>query len=59
LLVCSADFDMDEGFGPDIKLARPQTIVQAARPSPPTSLQFPTSFPGAGRRAKTPKNRSL
>lgn len=30
LLVCSADFDMAEGFGPDIKLARTQTIMQGA-----------------------------
>jgi hypothetical protein len=31
LLVCSADFDLAEGFGPDIKLARTQTIMQGAR----------------------------
>ena len=30
LLVCSADFDMAEGFGPDIKLTRTQTIMQGA-----------------------------
>jgi len=30
LLVCSADFDMAEGFGRDIKLARTQTIMQGA-----------------------------
>lgn len=30
LLVCTADFDMAEGFGPDIKLARTQTIMQGA-----------------------------
>ena len=30
LLVCSADFPMAEGFGPDIKLARTQTIMQGA-----------------------------
>jgi len=30
LLVCSADFEMAEGFGPDIKLARTQTIMQGA-----------------------------
>jgi hypothetical protein len=30
LLVCSADFHMAEGFGPDIKLTRTQTIMQGA-----------------------------
>ena len=30
LLVCSADFTMAEGFGPDIKLTRTQTIMQGA-----------------------------
>ncbi|WP_315834683.1 L-2-amino-thiazoline-4-carboxylic acid hydrolase [Bradyrhizobium prioriisuperbiae] len=30
LLVCSADFDTAEGFDPDIKLARTQTIMQGA-----------------------------
>jgi L-2-amino-thiazoline-4-carboxylic acid hydrolase len=30
LLVCSADFPTAEGFGPDIKLARTQTIMQGA-----------------------------
>jgi hypothetical protein len=30
LLVCSADFDMAEGFGSDIKFARTQTIMQGA-----------------------------
>jgi hypothetical protein len=30
LLVCSADFWMTEGFGPDIKLTRTQTIMQGA-----------------------------
>jgi len=30
LLVCSADFAMAEGFGPDIKLTRTQTIMQGA-----------------------------
>ncbi len=30
LLVCSADFDTAEGFGPDIKLSRTQTIMQGA-----------------------------
>jgi hypothetical protein len=30
LLVCSADFTTAEGFGPDIKLARTQTIMQGA-----------------------------
>jgi hypothetical protein len=30
LLVCSADFPMAEGFGPDIKLTRTQTIMQGA-----------------------------
>lgn len=30
LLVCSADFPMAEGFGPDIKLTRKQTIMQGA-----------------------------
>ena len=30
LLVCSGDFDMAEGFGPDIKFARTQTIMQGA-----------------------------
>jgi L-2-amino-thiazoline-4-carboxylic acid hydrolase len=30
LLVCSADFAMAEGFGPDIALTRTQTIMQGA-----------------------------
>jgi L-2-amino-thiazoline-4-carboxylic acid hydrolase len=30
LLICSADYDMAEGFGPDIKLTRTQTIMQGA-----------------------------
>jgi L-2-amino-thiazoline-4-carboxylic acid hydrolase len=30
LLVCSLDFDMAEGFEPDIKLTRTQTIMQGA-----------------------------
>ena len=30
LLVCSADLPMAEGFGPDIKLTRTQTIMQGA-----------------------------
>jgi L-2-amino-thiazoline-4-carboxylic acid hydrolase-like protein len=30
LLVCSADFRMAEGFGPDIGLTRTQTIMQGA-----------------------------
>jgi hypothetical protein len=30
LLVCSADFDTAEGFGPDIRLTRTQTIMQGA-----------------------------
>ena len=30
LLVCSADFDTAQGFGPDIKLTRTQTIMQGA-----------------------------
>jgi L-2-amino-thiazoline-4-carboxylic acid hydrolase len=30
LLVCSADFSMAEGFGPDVKLTRTQTIMQGA-----------------------------
>jgi hypothetical protein len=30
LLVCSADFTMTEGFAPDIKLTRTQTIMQGA-----------------------------
>ncbi len=30
LLVCSADFTMAEGFGPDIELTRTQTIMQGA-----------------------------
>jgi hypothetical protein len=30
LLVCSADFTMTEGFDPDIKLTRTQTIMQGA-----------------------------
>jgi hypothetical protein len=30
LLVCSADFPMAEGYGPDIKLTRTQTIMQGA-----------------------------
>jgi L-2-amino-thiazoline-4-carboxylic acid hydrolase len=31
LLVCSADFTTAEGFGPDVKLTRTQTIMQGAR----------------------------
>jgi len=30
LLVCSADFPMAEGFGPNVKLTRTQTIMQGA-----------------------------
>ena len=30
LLVCSLDFPMAEGFGPDVKLTRTQTIMQGA-----------------------------
>jgi hypothetical protein len=30
LLVCSADFPIAEGLGPDVKLARTQTIMQGA-----------------------------
>jgi hypothetical protein len=30
LLVCSADFQMAEGFGPDVQLTRTQTIMQGA-----------------------------
>jgi hypothetical protein len=30
LLVCSADFSFTEGFGPDVKLTRTQTIMQGA-----------------------------
>lgn len=30
LLTCSADFPMAEGFGPDVKLTRTQTIMQGA-----------------------------
>jgi hypothetical protein len=30
LLVCGADFTVAEGFGPDIKLTRTQTIMQGA-----------------------------
>ncbi len=30
LLVCSSDFPMAEGFGPDIKLTRTQTIMEGA-----------------------------
>jgi L-2-amino-thiazoline-4-carboxylic acid hydrolase len=30
LLVCSADFTTAEGFGPDIKLTRTQTVMQGA-----------------------------
>jgi hypothetical protein len=30
LLVCTADFATAEGFGGDVKLARPQTIMQGA-----------------------------
>jgi L-2-amino-thiazoline-4-carboxylic acid hydrolase-like protein len=30
LLVCSADFTTAEGFGPDVKLTRTQTIMQGA-----------------------------
>ena len=30
LLVCSSDFPMAEGFGPDIKFMRTQTIMQGA-----------------------------
>ena len=30
LLICTADFATAEGFGPDVKLARTQTIMQGA-----------------------------
>jgi predicted ArsR family transcriptional regulator len=30
LLVCDSDFSMTEGFGPDIRLTRTQTIMQGA-----------------------------
>jgi hypothetical protein len=30
LLVCSADFPMAEGLGPDVQLTRTQTIMQGA-----------------------------
>jgi hypothetical protein len=30
LLVCSADFTLAEGFGPDVELTRTQTIMQGA-----------------------------
>jgi hypothetical protein len=30
LLTCSADFDLAEGYGPDVKLTRTQTIMQGA-----------------------------
>ena len=30
LLTCSADFQMTEGFGPDVQLTRTQTIMQGA-----------------------------
>jgi hypothetical protein len=30
LLVCSADFQMAKGFGPDVELTRTQTIMQGA-----------------------------
>src|ERR1700688_1520216 len=30
LLVCDADFSVAEGFGPDVKLTRTQTIMQGA-----------------------------
>ena len=30
LLVCSADFSLAEGFGPDMRLTRTQTIMQGA-----------------------------
>jgi hypothetical protein len=30
LLICSADYHMAEGFGPEIKLTRTQTIMQGA-----------------------------
>ncbi|MBH5386796.1 L-2-amino-thiazoline-4-carboxylic acid hydrolase [Bradyrhizobium diversitatis] len=30
LLICTADFATAEGFGPDIKLTRTQTIMQGA-----------------------------
>ena len=30
LLICSSDFPMAEGFGPDIELTRTQTIMQGA-----------------------------
>ena len=30
LLVCASDFSLAEGFGPDIKLSRTQTIMQGA-----------------------------
>src|SRR5471032_3534341 len=30
LLTCSADFDLAEGYGPDVQLTRTQTIMQGA-----------------------------
>jgi L-2-amino-thiazoline-4-carboxylic acid hydrolase len=30
LLVCSADLSLADGFGPDVKLTRTQTIMQGA-----------------------------
>ena len=30
LLICTADFAVAEGFGPDVKLTRTQTIMQGA-----------------------------
>jgi hypothetical protein len=30
LLTCSADFDLAEGYGPDVRLTRTQTIMQGA-----------------------------
>jgi hypothetical protein len=30
LLVCTADFPTAEGFGPDVKLTRTQTIMEGA-----------------------------
>jgi hypothetical protein len=30
LLVCTADFATAEGFGPDVRLTRTQTIMQGA-----------------------------
>jgi hypothetical protein len=50
LLVCSADFDLAEGFGPDIKLTRTQTIMQGASHC---DFRYKRSRPAASNRAST------